>query len=87
MTQQVINIGATANDGAGDPLRTAYNKCNNNFSELYSRLQTTPPATSEGVLGDLAGMTSYDDQYFYYCFADYVDDSTTIWKRILGSTF
>jgi len=87
MAQETIEIGAAPNDGAGDPLRTAYGKCNSNFSELYSRLQTTPPATSEGVLGDLAGMTSYDDQYFYYCFADYVDDSTTIWKRILGSTF
>lgn len=37
MTQQVINIGATANDGTGDPIRVAFTKCNNNFSELYSK--------------------------------------------------
>ena len=86
MTQQVINIGTTANDGAGDPLRTAYSKCNNNFSELYSRLQTTPPTTSTGEVGDTAGMTAYEDTYFYSCFADY-DGSTDIWNRILGSTF
>jgi hypothetical protein len=35
MTQQVINVGAVANDGTGDPLRTAFQKANGNFSELY----------------------------------------------------
>lgn len=33
---QLINIGAAPDDGTGDPLRTAYNKCNNNFLELYA---------------------------------------------------
>jgi hypothetical protein len=28
----VINIGATANDGTGDPLRTAFDKTNDNFA-------------------------------------------------------
>ena len=37
MTQQIINIGSSANDGTGDPLRTAFNKINTNFTELYSR--------------------------------------------------
>ena len=37
MTQQVINVGAAANDGTGDPLRQAFNKINSNFSELYAR--------------------------------------------------
>lgn len=36
MTQQVINTGAAPNDGAGDPLRTAFTKTNNNFTELYA---------------------------------------------------
>lgn len=36
MTQQIINIGALPNDGSGDPLRTAFNKINTNFTELYS---------------------------------------------------
>ncbi len=35
MAQQNINIGTNANDGTGDPLRTAFNKINANFSELY----------------------------------------------------
>lgn len=86
MSQQVINIGTSPNDGAGDPLRTAYGKCNSNFSELYSRVQSTPPESSLGVVGDSAGMIAYDGTYFYYCFADY-DGSSDIWNRILGSTF
>ena len=36
MANQTINIGATANDGSGDPLRTAFDKINDNFTELYS---------------------------------------------------
>lgn len=36
MTKQVIDIGTTANDGTGDPLRTAFDKSNDNFDELYS---------------------------------------------------
>jgi hypothetical protein len=35
MAQQSINIGTSANDGTGDPLRTAFDKINDNFSELY----------------------------------------------------
>ena len=37
MSQLVINIGGSANDGTGDPLRTAFTKCNQNFAELYAR--------------------------------------------------
>ena len=36
MAQEIINIGAVANDGAGDPLRTAFTKTNNNFSQLFA---------------------------------------------------
>jgi hypothetical protein len=35
MAQQTIGVGAAANDGTGDPLRDAYIKCNDNFTELY----------------------------------------------------
>ena len=36
MAKQVINIGTTANDGTGDPLRSAFDKVNDNFTELYT---------------------------------------------------
>jgi hypothetical protein len=35
MTQEIINVGTTANDGQGDPLRVAFEKVNNNFTQLF----------------------------------------------------
>lgn len=35
MAQQTLNLGATSNDGTGDQLRTAGQKINDNFTELY----------------------------------------------------
>jgi hypothetical protein len=36
MAQQLINIGASVNDKRGDPLRTAFDKVNQNFTELFT---------------------------------------------------
>ena len=36
MAQQIINTGAAANDGTGDPLRTAFTETNSNFTEIYT---------------------------------------------------
>ena len=38
MAQQTINLGTVANDGTGDPIRDAFDKCNDNFTELYAGL-------------------------------------------------
>jgi len=35
MAQQTINLGTSANDGTGDNLRSAMDKTNDNFTELY----------------------------------------------------
>ena len=37
MARQEIDIGSAANDGTGDPLRTAMDKANDNMAELYQR--------------------------------------------------
>ena len=37
MSQQVVNVGPSANDGSGDPLRTAFTKINENFAEVYAK--------------------------------------------------
>ena len=39
MAKQTIGIGATDDDGTGDPLRTAFDKVNDNFTELYGGKQ------------------------------------------------
>jgi hypothetical protein len=46
MTQQIINVGAAPNDGTGDPLRVSFDKCNQNFTELYQKGAATG---AEGV--------------------------------------
>lgn len=38
MSKQTIFLGTTANDRTGDPLRTAFEKVNSNFNELYSAM-------------------------------------------------
>ena len=81
MAREIINVGATPNDGEGDPIRTAFIKTNNNFGELYSRVQVEPPIALTGSVGDTAGMTAYDSEYYYYCFGNY-DGSTEIWNQV-----
>jgi hypothetical protein len=48
MAKQIVSIGTVANDGTGDPIRTAFDKVNDNADELYawtgwiSRSDATP---------------------------------------------
>ena len=48
MARQIINVGASANDGTGDGLRTAFQKSNENFAELYANT-VTPTFLSNGT--------------------------------------
>lgn len=52
MAQQTINIGNLVNDGLGDDLRTAFQKVNSNFSDLYNSIDSTGENignTGEGI--------------------------------------
>lgn len=49
MAIQTINIGNQVNDGLGDDLRTAFQKVNANFTDLYSSL--TPTMSNVGSTG------------------------------------
>jgi len=46
--QEYIRVGATPNDGQGDPLRVAFEKINNNFSNLFFVGTTTYTVYSVG---------------------------------------
>ena len=50
MAKQTVNLGTSANKGDGDPLRTAFDKVNDNFDELYARDINTDFSAS--VFGD-----------------------------------
>ena len=47
-TQEIINIGTMPNDGEGDPLRVAFAKINNNFSNLFPTAINTSSSYSVG---------------------------------------
>lgn len=51
MAQQVVNIGITVNDDTGDPLRTAFGKLNDNFTEVYALQSQTINAGSNDFAG------------------------------------
>lgn len=56
MAKQVINIGSTANDGTGDPLRDAFDKINDNFTENYTSIAALiagSGGTGGGAVGTL----------------------------------
>ena len=55
MAQQIINIGAIANDNTGDTLRGAGQKINDNFDEVYAALPLTAPSTWVPALTDSGG--------------------------------
>ena len=47
-TLEVINVGSSANDGTGDPLRVAFEKVNNNFANLWATGFNTTDAVTIG---------------------------------------
>ena len=55
--QEYINIGVTPNDGLGDPLRVAFNKINNNFSNLFFTTVNTSNVYTSGLT---AGQVIYE---------------------------
>ena len=74
MAKQTVNIGSSANDRTGDNLRTAFNKLNTNFDEIYlsvDSLTSQVAAIQSGgssnsgsgntIVGDLQGSVIAED--------------------------
>lgn len=59
MTRQSIGIGSVANDRTGDPLRTAFQKTNSNFIELYERVGNVEASSDRHWVDQVSGHT-YD---------------------------
>jgi hypothetical protein len=64
MSQQVINVGTVANDGTGDPLRTAFIKVNANFAEIYGVLPTDGSGNLVPISTLLTGYATLDSPHF-----------------------
>ncbi|RWP84901.1 MAG: hypothetical protein EOR12_27100 [Mesorhizobium sp.] len=63
MAQQTINIGSAPNDGTGDTLRAAYDKANDNFTELYDA-DTAQVADIAALDGRVAALEAVVQPYF-----------------------
>ena len=78
MAQQTIGIGTTANDGTGDPIRSAFDKSNDNFTELYGKPDLSL-ATNTLTLTKADGTTDTVD------LAPYLDDTAIVSASIDGA--
>jgi hypothetical protein len=47
MAKQTINVGLSANDRTGDPLRSSFQKINSNFTEVYTAIDNIPSNLSD----------------------------------------
>ena len=50
MAKQTVNLGTMADNKSGDPLRTAFEKINENFDELYAKTVLLKPAATTADL-------------------------------------
>lgn len=66
MSQQLINVGTLPNDTTGDPLRTAFQKINNNFSQLFANVTAVDENVSVGTAGISSAIWSYPANSFTY---------------------
>jgi hypothetical protein len=61
MAKTVINVGSAANDGTGDPLRTAFQSTNSNFDEVYNLLGDGSALSITGDVSVSAGAVAIVD--------------------------
>ena len=57
MSKQRINVGTGINTGTGDTLRSAMEKCNNNFDELYDLIGQDSTGRSIDISGNTISST------------------------------
>jgi hypothetical protein len=84
MAKQNINIGSSANKGDGDPLRTAFTKVNENFTELYARAENTDSQTLS-LVGNTLSISGGNSVTLASTFSGDYDDLTN--KPDLASTY
>ena len=82
MAKQTINVGLTANDRTGDPLRIAMQKTNSNFTEIYNFKETT-----EISIENLETSLANTGNTFSGSYNDLTDIPTNITVDITGSVF
>lgn len=87
MAIQLVNVGGLPNDGEGDPLRTAFQKINNNFTYLQ---QTSTNIAKAVTLNDTANQVIFEypaDEFTMALFQvkSYRDDNNDSQMIFLGA--
>ena len=82
MAKQTVNLGTTANDGTGDPLRTAFDKLNDNFDEVYGNNFVTNAMLNDDIVDHDELAARYSEEVDI---SDY--DGAATFDCSLGSTF
>jgi len=85
--KQTINIGTAANDGTGDALRTAMDKVNDNFNEVYgyrdigaTAAQVPTTAELEAVFG-----TAVSNGVGWSCIVKYTNLGNPFYGKIYST--
>lgn len=82
MAINTINVGAVANDGTGDPIRTAFDTVNDNFQFIQGGLFAgTEPAIINAV--SLTGGYLYSNSYVYA--TTYVNAATLVGNTVTSN--
>jgi len=67
MAKQLVNIGASPNDGTGDPLRDAMDKINDNINEIYNAIGNGDELTDlVNVDGEIQALGEANKISFWY---------------------
>jgi hypothetical protein len=87
MAKQTVNIGTSVNKGDGDPLRTAFVKINDNFTELYTALGLDTGGLNLGTF-EFTGstITTTDSSAITLDQATTISSNLTVGGDILPST-
>jgi hypothetical protein len=73
MTKQVINVGTSVNDRTGDSIRSAFQKVNANFTELYTSLGLNDDSLNLGAFEFTGSIITTTDSS-----AIVIDQATTV---------
>lgn len=91
-TISTINVGTTANDGTGDPLRTAFQKVNQNFSNVNTALgniYTAPETrtlTNDSLNALRAAALTADDVYWQKTDTGYTYKQVISYNQLMDYT-
>ena len=82
MARQIIDIGTAGNNNTGDSIRVSFNKTNLNFTDLYSKYETTIDNTKF----DFFQLTNVPATHLANQILTLSNDNTTLTARSITSS-